>query len=45
MSIVQALTAMWTDSSVMTTLTVAAVSLSMTVPNNVVFLQTNVTSA
>ena len=44
MNIVQALTAMWTDSSVMTTLTFTAVSVRMTVPTNVVFLQTNVTS-
>ena len=45
MIIVQALTAMWTDSSVMTTSTVVAVSLRTTVSTDVVFLQTNVTSA
>ena len=45
MSIVQALTAMWTDSSVMMTSTVAAVTLRTTVSTDVIFLQTNVTSA
>ena len=45
MSIIQALTAMYTDSSVMMTSTVAAVSLRTTVLTDVVFLRTNVTSA
>ena len=45
MSIIQALTAMYTDSSVMMTSTVAAVSLRTTVSTDVVFLRTNVTSA
>ena len=45
MSIVQALTAMWTDSSVMTTSTVATVTLRTTVSTDMVFFQTNVTSA
>ena len=42
--IIQALTAIETDSSVMTTLTVTIVSLRTTVPTDMVFLQTNVAS-